>query len=229
MFRSPKTIAEKVIPADYRLIVYGWIIGMLTGIAFVGDSVDFAAAIGIAAFLTVSVGGFAGVRTSLLIMRGFRVWIDSLRDRTRALESRLHPVAHQPENDTTTANPAAGGFSVARLCVIATVLGTTMMAQGAVMAIIQLGVDLGGPIWYAALLIPGSVLTLFGVVGQVLALTLVSLAISNIEKHLNAVEAGIPTPVAMRPYRMDLAISSTQSWVCKLTGVCESGAQRIAA
>ena len=219
MFRSVQTISKAAIPIDYRMVLYGCGIGLACGALYLDRSFEFATAVSIATFLTASVGGFVGIKISFLAMRGFRVWIDSLMERIAANRLRLSQLIDESIDERPSKQPARRGFSMVRVYVGSTIAGISLTTQGTVAAVIELGVDIFGPLWYGPILCVGVTLAVFGIVGQAIELLLVSLRISQIERQLDAITSGVPDPVALRPQRMDHAIENTQSWVCRVTGV----------
>ena len=229
MFRAlPKTV-KTIFPADFRLVLYGWAAGLMAGAIFLHESVELATGVGITLFLAVSVGGFLGIKLSFLIMRGFLVWIHSIGGRMHGLDSRLTQLTNSQERAELSQQPPAGGFSIVKLLVASTVIGVTITAQGAIVIFIELGVEMLGPLVYVPGLCVGLALALIGIGGQAVQLIIVDRGITQMEKELDAITLGNRAPVKVVPQHMDGAIKNTQSWVCKVTGVCEGSAEQVAA
>ena len=227
--RMMKDPIKTFIPVDYRLILYGWAIGLLFGTLAFTESAERAAIVGIAAFLTVSVGGFIGIKISFLTMRAFLAWTGSIKDRIYRLTTRLGDLTGQSVPESASKEMTARGFSVIRVYVALTILGISLLTQGVVGGVIELGVDVYDTRSYIAVLILGSLFASIGIGGQAIQLIGVSRSITQMERQLDAITTGIPIPVSAVPQRMDLAIQNTQSWVCKLTGVCADSAEPVVA
>ena len=229
MFHALQKTVKTIFPADFRLVLYGWATGLVVGAIVLRESVELAIGVGIASFLAVSVGGFLGIKLSFLIMRGFRVWIHSIGERIHVLDTRLAHLINSQEREEPSQQPPAGGFSIVRLLVASTVFGVIFTAQAAIAIFIELGVEMLGPLVYLPGLCVGLALALIGIGGQVVELIIVDRGITQIENELDAITLGNRAPVKVIPRRMDGAIKDTQSWVCKITGVCEGSAERVAA
>ena len=225
MFRALRKTIKTIFPADFRLVLYGWVVGLVSGAVFLRESVELATAVSITSFLAVSVGGFLGIKLSFLIMKGFLAWIHSIEGRMHVLDSRLAQLANSREAGETAQPPPASGFPIVKLLVASAVCGVIIGTSAATAIFIELGVEMLGPLVYLPGLCVGLALALFGIGGQAFQLMTVDRGITRMEKELDAITLGNCAPAKEVPRRMDGAIKNTQSVLRKITGVREGSAE----
>ena len=173
MSRALQKNIKTLFPADFRLVLYGWVVGLVTGGVFLRESAELATGVGITSFLAVSVGGFLGINLSFLVMRGFLVWIRSIDRRIHVLDSQLAQLTDLREAEETLQQPPSGGFSIVKLLVASTVCGVIVTTSAAIAIFIELGVTILGPSVYLPWLCVGLALALFGIGGQAFQLMIV--------------------------------------------------------
>ena len=227
MIRALRKAIKTIFPVDFRLVLYGWIVGLVTGGIFLRDSVELATAVSITSFLAVSVGGFLGIQLSFLVMKGFLAWIRSIDGRMHVLDSRLAQLTNSRKAGGTSQPPPAGGFSIVKLLVASGVCGVIITTSAATAIFIELGVAMLGPLVYLPGLCVGLALALFGIGGQAFQLMTVDRGITRMGKELDTITLGNCAPAKEVPQRMDGAIKNTRSVVCKITGVCVGSAEPV--
>ena len=194
---------------------------------FAGD-VESAAGVGIAVFISVTAGGFLGIRLWFLIMRAFRGWTFSLIRRSELLEQRISLLSGRLVPDDSPEQSPEAGFSAVKIYVASSLMGIALLTAEFLLAVIETGVGIHGPVAYAPGLCAGFSLALLGIAGQSLELMLVSRSLTGLEQRLHAVEGTVAAPAAVLPRRMDDAIRTAQSWVCRITGVCQGRVEPVA-
>lgn len=225
-----RTATRGVVPVDPRLLLYGGFWGLFMGLTSYfglygcecGGDVDLASSRGIAGFVSITVGVFAGTKLAMLAMRAFRQWIARLEARLVVCEQRLSSLTGETEPDNSTEESRKGSSPLAaKLKFYSTALagGFGAVGVGLVMLIIGAGTsgiyDSGTYLAvYASLAV-----ALFGILGISSELGGIASAVSRIERRLDDAESVSVTSVAVRPKYADDAIQTAQSWLHKLTGV----------
>ncbi len=206
-------------PIEFLPLLYGIGIGLIIGLSVLStESMEVATGLGIATSVSFSLGGWLGVKLSLLIMRVFRVWVLSLNKRIEALELSLGEEVRQAGGVRTVGLEKVSGRTVVwQLCVFLVPTGIPMVAIGAVLAVIDFRVDICGAIAYVSPLLVGFGFAIVGLAGQCLYLWNVARLVARLERHLDP--AAFVVPVALQAYRLEHAINSVSSVVCKLAGV----------
>ena len=223
MYGKAWTITRLVIPAEFRLIVFGVSIGILTGLLGLRtETPEVATAWGIAASVSLCLGCWLGTNLWLLTQRVFRLWSVSLMKRLETLESKPVLIA-----EGTPAGSGRLNISIIEIIFFGLVIslvpaGFSTAAIGAIFAIIDLRVDLYGAMAYVPSLCVGLGCALLGLAGQSLYLWRDTRRVARLERSLGSAEA--VAPITLQAPRLERAISKASSIVCKLTGVgCPAG------
>lgn len=225
-----KRIIVRAVPVDPRLVLYGSLWGLFVSLTSYfglsgcecGGDVDLASSRGIAGFVSITIGVFAGSKLTMLAMRAFRRWVAQLETRLVLCEQRLSRLTGETEPDSSP-EERQRGFSplVMRLLFYSFALGGGFGAAGVGSVALIIGAGTTG-IYdsYSHLAVYASLaVALFGILGITLELGGIARAVSRIERRLDDVEGVSVTPVAVRPRYADAAIQTAQSWLHKLTGV----------
>ena len=224
-----RRIVRGVVPVGFPLILYGCFWGLYVGLmgffgllsCECGGDVDLAASKGIAGFVSVTVGVFAGTKLTLSAMRAFRLRIAHLEARLIAGEQRVSCLTGPTEPDTPLEEHKGGSsplkvrlmFYFGALAVGSSVAGgglLTLIIRAGTIGIYEPGAHLSVSVFV------GLAVALFGILGMAAELSFITRAMSRVERRLDRAEI---TPVVARPRYADAAIQGMQSWIHKLTGV----------
>ena len=223
MYGKAWTITRLVIPVEFKLIIFGVSIGVLTGLVGLRtETPEIATAWGLAASVSLCLGCWLGINLWLLTLRIFGLWSVSLMKRLEALKPKLVPTA-----EDTSAGAGSVNISIIEIIFFSLVFslvpaGFSAATIGAIFAIIDLRVDLYGAMAYVPSLCVGLGCALLGLAGQSLYLWRDTRRVARLERRLESLEA--TAPVTLQTPRLERAISKATSIVCKLTGVgCLAG------
>ena len=208
------TFARLAIPIDFRLVLYGVSIGVLIGLfGLRTDTPEVATALGIAAAVSFCMGCWLGINLWLLTLRAFRFWSVSLKKRLEDLDPKLVLISVDRPARAGTVN-----VSIIEIIFFGLVpAGFSMASIGAIFAIIDLQVDIYGPMGYLPSLCVGLGYALLGLAGQSFYLWRDTRRVARLEQRLESAEAA--APVTLQTPRLERAISKAGAVVCKLTGV----------
>lgn len=214
MYSKAWTITRLFIPVEFRLIIFGVSIGVLTGLLGLRtETPEVATAWGLAASVSLCLGCWLGTNLWLLTLRVFRLWSVSLMKRLEDLEPKLAPTAEDTQDGTSIVN-----VSIIEIIFFSLVpAGLSAATIGAIFAIIDLRVDLYGAMAYVPSLCVGLGCALLGLAGQSFYLWQDTRRVARLERRLESAE--MVAPVTLQTPRLERAISKASSIVCKLTGV----------
>ena len=213
------TFPRLAIPIDFRLILYGVGAGVFAGlVSLLTESAEVATGRGIAVAVSFSLGAWFGINLWLLTLRAFRLWSVPLTKRFEALESSGMPI-------TKNTDVSAGSRNAATIESVLFGLvpgGFGLTIYSAVLAVIDLQVDIYSAMAYVPWLCLGIVYVFLGIAGQCWYLWRDSRRVARLERRLESAET--VAPITLQTPRLERAISKANSIVCKLTGVgCPAG------
>lgn len=208
------TLARLAIPIDFRVLLYGVAVGVFAGlISLFAESAELATGRGIATAVSCSLGLWLGINLWLFTLRVFRLWSASLTKRFEALESNMIPIA----DDTDTPAKASRATTIESVLFGLVPGGFGIIIYSAVLAVIDLQVDIYSAVAYVPYLCLGFVYVLLGIAAQCWYLWQDSRRVARLERRLESAEA--VTPVRLQTPRLERAIGKAGAVVCKLTGV----------
>ena len=213
------TFARLAIPIDFRILLYGVAVGLFAGlISLLVESPELATGRGIATAVSCSLGLWLGINLWLLTLRVLRLWSASLTERFEALESSgmlISGDTDMPAGDRNAATIESVLFGLVPV-------GFGLTIYSAVLAVIDLQVDIYSAVVYVPWLCLGIVYVFLGIAGQCWYLWRDSRRVARLERRLESAEA--MAPVTLQTPRLERAISKASSIVCKLTGIgCPAG------
>lgn len=213
------TFARLAIPIDFRLILYGVGMGMLMALVnLLVESAELATGRGIATAVSCSLGLWLGINLWLFTLRVFRLWSASLTKRLEALESNMILIA----GDTDMPAKASRVTTIESILFGLVPGGFGITIYSAVLAVIDLQVDIYGAMAYVPHLCLGIAYSSLGIAVQCWYLWRDSRRVARLERRLES--AGAVAPVTLQTPRLERAISKASTIVCKLTGLgCQSG------
>ena len=212
------TFARLAIPIDFRLILWGVIMGILAAlISLLTESAELATGRGIAVAVSASIGCWLGVKLSLLTSQVFMLWMVGVMKRVEVLESRL-PSDAEDEGMPVKTDKAATGTAIEGFLLGLFPLGFALAIISTILAVIDLQVDIG--YGAAAYITPFCV----GLGYALLMLARLSFCMWQITRHLAHLESRMDSgesvlSITQQTHRFELAISKAGAIVCKLTGV----------
>ena len=216
MFSRVWTTAKKASPIDLRLVVYGLVAGLILGSLRLGDSTEEATAIGIAAFIEISVGIWLGTKLSLLVLFLVEKRLTVIADRLSALESRLAPISQVIRGHETNRTDKSTGMHIVKLCVNIAPLGILLFTVGAMTAIIDFRVDIHSAVIYFPVLATGVGLASLGLAGQFIFLWQTERRVTRAERRSDLITS--TDPFILDTKQLGRTFNRTQSLVCRFAG-----------
>ena len=217
MNRRSLSNVNKASPVDFRLLLYGSVIGVLYGLSRLGDSADEATAQGIAMSTVVTLAIWLGLKMCRVVLLLVEKRLDSLEVRLDALlESRLGQSNDQVQ-DHRSARPASTVWlTIAGFCIVTTPVGIVAFTGGVIMAVIDSQVDVYTVSQYVPVLVFGASYSLICAGVQWVCLLRIDRIIYQLEQPLNSHD--LINGFTLNTRKLGRAFSKMDTLVYKITG-----------
>lgn len=220
------SLVEGLSPVDFKLLVIGCAVGLLSGPVFIlwNQSVEYATAVGVMWCISATVGAFVGINVWRFILRGFDRWAGVLKDRA---ESSTGHESNPGTEPVQLSRKARWLMLILSSCIYASLFGLSGLAIQAIATTISLAVGL----FNIGVFVPGMVVgfgaAFFGLTGLSVFFWYWNRQLCRLEKQ-PTVE--VPATAMVPSFeRLDQAFRRPRLIVHKMTGVKERFGEEITA
>ena len=218
-----RTIVKKSIPLDFRFILLGAGIGLIMGVAEIGDSIDLAAGAGIATFVSFSLGGWLSVYLVFPVFDFYGRWVTTLGKRIEAVEAKFPRVENPRIKKESKKRKRISLFGILFFIFPFTVVWSV---TSSILVLFDMGTNIFVRVDFIPVLAAGTVLALLDLACQSFFFWRLDRSIARVEKILNP-EAQIPL-FSVQAQILDNSVKKTRLFVRKVTGMPERPEQLFA-
>ena len=209
---------NKASPIDFRLLLYGVVVGIISGSFRLGDSIDEATAQGITAMIHITVGIWLGLKLCHFALLPVEKGVDSLVGRVTTLASRLGLRDSTEQTSQPQSLAKSAWLTIVRSCVFMAPLGAVFMTSMAVAIGIELRTGLSGTIPYVfwVALWSGALVSSLSIGIQYAYLWNAGRELAGLEQRLDSVDS--IDGFTWNTSKLGRTFSNTHSFWYKLTG-----------
>ena len=211
-----RTIAKKSIPLDFRFILLGAGMGLIMGVAEIGDSIDLAAGAGIAAFVSFSLGGWLSVYLVFPVFDFYGRWVTTLGKRIEAVEAKFPRVENPGIKGKSKKRKRILLFGILFLIFPFAVVWSVTVSF---LVLFEMGTDIFVRLDFIPVLAAGTVLALLDLACLSFFFWRLGRKIARVENILNP-EAQIPLFFGQAQI-LDNSVKKTRLFVRKVVGMPE--------